>query len=594
MPGVIKLQNPAQAVIENAIERHPADAGALFEHEVLTALASVKSADKPAWQRLRAKLRKLEGLPFAELEREVRRAEIDADGGGSGGQADRLAAICREQADLFHDENRVPFAEITVDGHREVLSIQSNQFRDWLSGEFYRQTGGAARAASLSDALSALTAAAVFCGEQHRVHLRVAKYGEQYVIDLADADWRVVVVDASGWQVVDESPVKFRRTENMRPLPEPVAGGDLSKLWQHVNVPEPSRLLVLGWLLECFRPDVPFPVLELIGEQGSAKSTTHERLRELVDPNSVNLRAAPKSAADVFVASRNSHVVSYNNLSHLGSELQDNFCTLATGGGFATRQLYTNGGESLIEAKRPLSLNGISTLVTAPDLLERTVRVLLPRIAVYRSEAELKAAWQSDRGEIFGGLLDLFALTLAKLPAVEIDRPPRMADFGNLGEAMSAALGRPGEFLEAHAANQRDAIRQSLEQSPAALALLEFVQSGRTHNGTFGQLFESLERHRPVSDPAWPKTPRGLSDIVRRFAPALRALGVAVTFHGHTRRGNVVEIFSAEKKTYPDARSHASQRSQDGGQREHCEDREHLSRQKNHHAEKKSDDRAVF
>ncbi|WP_298225230.1 hypothetical protein, partial [Acidocella sp.] len=99
--------------------------------------------------------------------------------------------------------------------------------------------------------------------------------------------------------------------------------------------------------------DTPFPVLELVGEQGSAKSTTQSVLRSLVDPNKVMLRGRPKTVEDIFVAARNNWLVSYENLSGLTAEQQDAFCTLSTGGGFASRQLYTNGEEHVMETKRP-------------------------------------------------------------------------------------------------------------------------------------------------------------------------------------------------------------------------------------------------
>jgi hypothetical protein len=146
----------------------------------------------------------------------------------------------------------------------------------------------------------------------------------------------------------------------------PVTHGDVGLLWQHTNIPAHSRVMVLAWLLDCFRPDTPFPVLELVGEQGSAKSTTQSVLRSLVDPNKVMLRGRPKTVEDVFVAAANNWLVSYENLSGLTPEQQDAFCTLATGGGFASRQLYTNGEEHVMETKRPVVLNGIAVVATRP------------------------------------------------------------------------------------------------------------------------------------------------------------------------------------------------------------------------------------
>jgi hypothetical protein len=44
--------------------------------------------------------------------------------------------------------------------------------------------------------------------------------------------------------------------------------------------------MLAAWIVGCFKPNGPFPVLIINGEQGSAKSTTTRVLRKLVDPNS--------------------------------------------------------------------------------------------------------------------------------------------------------------------------------------------------------------------------------------------------------------------------------------------------------------------
>ena len=156
----------------------------------------------------------------------------------------------------------------------------------------------------------------------------------------------------------------FARTLTMRSLPLPSETGEINLMWKHVNISKDDRLLMLAWLLECLRPNTPDPLLELCGEQGTGKSVTHNNIRQLIDPNKVNLRSAPDKLNDLLVSAVHSHLVSIENASKLSSQMQDRLCSLATGGGFAVRSLYTNSEETALAIKRPVIINGIAGVVT--------------------------------------------------------------------------------------------------------------------------------------------------------------------------------------------------------------------------------------
>ena len=45
-------------------------------------------------------------------------------------------------------------------------------------------------------------------------------------LDLADEFWRCVEIDANGWRIAEDPPVRFRRSAGMQPLPLPLREGD--------------------------------------------------------------------------------------------------------------------------------------------------------------------------------------------------------------------------------------------------------------------------------------------------------------------------------------------------------------------------------
>ncbi|MDQ3203376.1 MAG: hypothetical protein M3Q94_14645, partial [Pseudomonadota bacterium] len=231
-------------------------------------------------------------------------------------QASLLVKYVEQRFELFHDQNKDVYTRDMKSG--EVRNLASRQFRDCLLAGFYQGTGKAPRDQSIREALGTLAGLGRFHGECLDIHLRTAGANGEYFLDLAvPGSSRAVRVTPANWEIVESPGAMFVRQESTQPLPDPLAGGSIEPLWRVANIPHGSRLLVLSWLIECLRPDTPYPLLELLGEQGSAKSTTQIALRRLIDPNACDLRGAPKSVEDIFVSAGACCLVSYENVSHL-------------------------------------------------------------------------------------------------------------------------------------------------------------------------------------------------------------------------------------------------------------------------------------
>lgn len=456
-----------------------------------------------------------------------------------------LLVNCASVSELSHTPDGNAYATVPNAGHWETWDLRSRSFRRWLVQLFYRQTGKIPREQIVKDALATLEGKALFDGPERTVHIRLAYHEGAIYLDLANDAWQAVEVTPEGWKVVERPPARFRRTPGMLALPTPVAGGSIDELYGFLNVADKDRCLLVAWLVAALCPQGPYPVLALHGEQGSAKSTAAKVLRGLLDPSITPHRSEPRSGRDLMIAATNAWCLCYDNMSHLPPWLSDAFCRLATGGGFATRALYTDGEEVLFQAQRPVMLNGIEELVTRGDLLDRALILYLPRILPERrrTEEQFSQAFEEARPRILGALLDAVSMALRNRDRVELDAIPRMADFAVWAEAAAPAFGwKPGQFLQAYKENREVACALSMESSPVAAAIQQVVQRG-PWIGTATELLSILDSERGEKrddQRAWPRTARGLSGILRRLAPPLRTVGILVQFdrasdHNRTR-----------------------------------------------------------
>ena len=482
-------------------------------------------------------------------------------------QVDRLIALASEDdADLFHSPPGEAYATVAVNGHRETWSVKSRGFRHWLLWRFFETKRKAPAAQALQDALNTIAAKAVYQGQQRPVFIRVAEIDGSIYLDLANDSWQAVKINEQDWQVVDSPPVRFVRRRGMLPLPLPERGCRLELLRQFVNVrSESDWTLLLSWLVAALRVPGPYPLLILHGEQGSAKSSAARVLRELVDPNTAPLRSEPRDPRDLIIAATNSWVINLDNLSRLPTWLSDCLCRLSTGGGFGTRELYTDSEEALFDAQRPVILNGIEELATRSDLLDRALILYLPPIsdAKRKREADFWKDFEEARPQLLGAVLDAVSTALRRLPTTQLQELPRMADFAVWATAAEPAFGVDGvSFTEAYRGNRESSNDLVLDASLVAQAVKTHV-SERSFYGTATELLTLLNQlasDETRREKSWPKDGRSLSNKLRRLSPNLRQVEIAVTFDGEGSGRAKRRVIRLEKSR--DLASQASQSSE--------------------------------
>lgn len=435
---------------------------------------------------------------------------------------------------IFATPKQEGFVWFPVNDHFETRPIRSRAFRNWMAMKYYRQHGKPPGSQAVQDALGVLEARAMFEGDSAEVFLRVCEKDGSVYIDLGDDTWDAVKITAEGWEIVKNPPVYFRRSSCLAPMPRPALEGDLSVLRKHTGFDDANHALLCGYLVQAFNPNGPYPVLNLTGEQGSAKSTRTKQVRAIVDPSEMEVRSQPRGERDLLIAARNNWVLALDNLSSLPHWLSDALCRISTGGGFGARTLYEDKEETVFSATRPVILNGIEDFATRPDLLDRSISLQLPVIPKSERKPE-KKVWKTfneDLPTILAGVLDAVSVALARVDQIELDELPRMADFAIWAVAAEPAFGVPeGTFLQAYNCNRNEAIENAIDADLVAAAIQKLLEETQGHRieVTAGELIEELKSYLPNPErppKGYPANPQAMAGRLRRIMPALRAVNI--------------------------------------------------------------------
>jgi hypothetical protein len=399
--------------------------------------------------------------------------------------------------ELWHTPDNEPYVSFTIDGHRESHPLKNRAVKRWLGLLLYGEEEKAAGSQAMQDAINILEAEAVYKGPEYDAYVRVGEHDRSIFVDLCDDKWRAIEIDKSGWRVVALPLIRFIRSKGMLALPEPIENGSLEELKPLLNMnDEKTWILVKAVMVGALNPSGPYPVVIFSGEQGSAKSTTQRIIRNLIDPNEAPLRRPPKDERDLMIAARNSWIISFDNLSGIRNDLSDALCSISTGGALTTRELYSDTEETLLSARRPVFLNGIDSIQSRHDLLDRALIINLTALKEddRKTEKEIMDEFNRIRPRVLGALYNAVSLGLKNLPTIKLAKKPRMADFAIWVTACEEGLEcKPGDFLKAFARAADEAILDTISSDSLAQIIINIAKYNKpAWSGTATQLLDKI------------------------------------------------------------------------------------------------------
>lgn len=463
-----------------------------------------------------------------------------------------LAMKILNQLETFHRpgiKDRA-YAVVMVNGKTQTYDMDSRSFLRWVRREFRMLYDMPAENSHVKTAIVDAASDAQFGNREEGLWVRVAEQSDAWYLDLNNQAGQAVKITSGGWEVVEDVPLHFQRPVGALSLPVPERGGSLSQLREVLGIEDSEVWQMLAiWLIGAFRPSGPYPLLILVGPQGSSKSTKTRILRALVDPHTSPIRSLPSGVRDLAISANNNWVLAFDNLSELKNWLSDAFCQLSTGMGYTTRRLYTDDAEAMFYLSRPVIVNSIEEVVMRGDLLDRSLTVCLKPIdpSQRRTEEEIWSAFNERLPGILGAVLDVVSAARGAVDSVPMHGLPRLADFARFAIAAEEKLGfEKGTVLSLFDKVKTDADWLVVEHNPVAGAVYDMGRSKKYWKGSAAELLVLLAEYTAEGTSGvtrvLPKSPRALTSHLRRIDASLKRLGVEINFLDRTAKKRPIEI----------------------------------------------------
>ena len=459
--------------------------------------------------------------------------------------ADRLVEMAKGRYRFGRTADGQPFA-VLLAGANIAIPLTDRAFRSDLASAYFARFKTVPNSSAMSDALAVLEGDAL-SQDPEAVELRVGRLPEgDIVLDLGVGS-RAVVVNAEGWQVVERSPLLFRRTALTGEIPPPTRGGSLTALRNLINLDPEDWELAIGWLVASMIPDIAHPVVLVDGQQGSGKTSFARVMRSVIDPSPCPVTSEPRDADGWAVTASGVYTIVVDNVSRILPWWSEALCRCSTGDGWVKRKLYSDSSLAVLSFRRNVMLTSIDAGALRGDLADRLLKLRLVPLNQQsrRSERDLDKRFRRHWPAILGALLDLLSQVLRQIesgsnpPAL-----PRLADFGRVLWAMDRALGFPeGKGAFPCFEGQRCLLAEDVIEGDGVANEVRLLAMGGRWTGTMTELGKAIKPDQTPKD--WPANARALAGRLARVEPALREVGVEV----HHRRGpapareRIVEIF---------------------------------------------------
>lgn len=438
---------------------------------------------------------------------------------------------------LHLDQYETPMIRLKIDQNTACsYQITSDKVENFICKKAYEVFKEAVSKQNMDSLLRLLKAKALAQEKKIEMEVRSGSHNGNIYYDLGNG--AIKFAKGQDWILELNPPPLFQRFGMFRNQSKPALQrsslDEFLALWEFKTAEE--KYLLKVFIISCFVPGFPHPMLVLYGDPGSAKSTLMRFLVKLIDPAATDEIQIHKPE-ELIQAASHRLVLPLDNLRAIKPAISDLLCKIITGSGSSKRTLYTNDDDQIRKLRRIIIANGVNLPFGEPDLLDRSILLQLSRIPDYKRRTENDV--QAEFDKILPGLLatcfDIVSKAMMLYDCAK-NQPnlPRMADFAICGCAISIALGRScDDFLSAYRANINTQNIESVEASPVASAITFYLHRHAQLGGSSTEILKILGEiwlDAGLNPKQKPSSARSFGKALAHIKTNLEALGYSISY----------------------------------------------------------------
>lgn len=450
-------------------------------------------------------------------------------------QINRCMRLLEENWRFIRDQIGDAYFVCRVGGSQRLLQVEGASFREWVQNHYHKEFKSVVSPNLLKSIESLGKCRAEESDEVQQVDIRIQKAWDAILYDLLDPSLSCVWIDSEWWRICEDNPGYFKRWKNSFPQVCPVGWGDISKMWNYINISDPKiRTLILTTIITRFIPDIQHPILMIHGPKWSAKSTFLEVLKALIDPSSKGLLSLPWESNALIHTFLSDYLLCYDNISKITNDTSDDLCRAVSGSSLSKRKLHTDSDDIIYKFKKAICINGINLEANQPDLLQRSVIIQLEAITNRITPSSFWAWFNDDLPGILWAIFTVLSDAISIRDNMDDTHYEyeRLADFHKWGEAICQALwNAPWHFSELLKENTGTHDEVAISSNLTTSTLMELMKNRKSWEWTATELRGELHNIAAWMGEAryLPATAHTLMNTLNRYKENLLSVWISIT-----------------------------------------------------------------